>query len=135
MTDLDQQRVAEWIGDAFAILCVRTGSRSAAETQLRLGFESLLRQLGTSPLRLISRTAPPVFQLAAASPSDLRQIIKALDSCLTVFDRYDAVLNAAQRRIQILVRATRRFADEELGARIAARALASGRRPALETAA
>jgi hypothetical protein len=117
MTDLDQQRIAEWIGDAFAILCVRVGGLSAAERNLRLGFEAILRQLGTSPLREVARSTPPLYTRATATMSDLRQILKALDSCLAVFQRYDAVLNHAQRRIQILVRATRRFAEEELQSR------------------
>ena len=117
MTALEQQRIAEWIGDAFAILCVRVGGISAAEKNLRLGFEALLRQLGTSPLRVVSRTPPLPFAAATASTTDLRHIAKSLDSCLAVFERYDAVLTAAQRRIQILVRATRRFADEELRSR------------------
>lgn len=119
MTELDQQRVAEWIGDAFAILCVRVGGVSEAERNLRLGFEAILRQLGTSPLRMVAKTAPPLHSRATASTGDLRHILKALDSCLTVFQRYDAVLTAAQRRIQILVRATRRFAEVELHSRSA----------------
>lgn len=117
MTDRDQQRVAEWIGDAFAILCVRMGGFSPAENNLRLGFETILRHLGTSPLREIARTAPSVYSPVAASTSDLRNIIRALDSCLMIFQRYDAVLTTAQRRIQILVRASRRFAEEELSTR------------------
>ena len=117
MTDLDQQRIAEWIGDAFAILCVRIGGLSAAERNLRLGFEAILRQLGTSPLRVVANSRPPLYSRATASTADLRHILKALDCCLTVFQRYDAVLTEAQRRVQFLVRATRRFADEELRSR------------------
>jgi hypothetical protein len=116
MTEYDQQRIAEWIGDAFAILCVRVGGLSAAETNLRLGFEALLRHLGTSPLSEVAK-APPPRAGSPASAADLRNIIRALDCCLTVFRRYDAVLQPAQRRIQILVRATRRYAEEELAAR------------------
>jgi hypothetical protein len=123
MTELDQQRVAEWIGDAFAILCVRIGGVSAAERNLRLGFEALLRQLGTSPLRMIAHHAPPAFRTTTASNADLRHIRTALDSCLTIFARYDPVLNTDQRRIQLLVRATRRYADEELQSRRAGGAL------------
>ena len=117
MTDLDQQRVAEWIGDAFAILCVRIGGLSEAERNLRLGFEAILRQLGTSPLRVIAKSTPPLHTRATASAADLRHIMKALDCCLMVFQRYDAILTNAQRRIQFLVRATRRFAEEELRSR------------------
>lgn len=120
MTDLDQQRITEWIGDAFAILCVRVGGLSAAERNLRLGFEAILRQLGTSPLHVVAKSTPPLQTRATASTSDLRHILKALDSCLTIFQRYDAVLTNAQRRMQILVRATRRFAEEELQSRGAA---------------
>jgi hypothetical protein len=120
MTDLDQQRVAEWIGDAFAILCVRVGGLSEAERNLRLGFEAILRQLGTSPLRVIAKSSPPLHTRATASIADLRHIMKALDCCLAVFQRYDAILTNAQRRIQFLVRATRRFAEEELHNRRAA---------------
>jgi hypothetical protein len=117
MTDLDQQRIAEWIGDAFAILCVRVSGLSPAERNLRLGFEAILRQLGTSPLCVVAKSAPPLHTRATASTADLRHILKALDSCLAIFQRYDAVLNHAQRRMQILVRATRRFAEEELQSR------------------
>ena len=117
MTDLDQQRISEWIGDAFAILCVRVGGLSAAERNLRLGFEAILRHLGTSPLRVVAKSTPPLHTRATASTWDLRHILKALDSCLAVYQRYDAVLNPAQRRTQILVRATRRYADEELQSR------------------
>jgi hypothetical protein len=124
MTELDQQRIAEWIGDAFAILCVRAGGLSTAETKLRLAFEALLRHLGTSPLREVTRVTPAPFNADIASTADLRHIIKALDSCLAVFGRYDAGLTHAQRRIQLLVRATRRFAEEELTARRGAAAAA-----------
>lgn len=114
MTELDQRRIAEWIGDAFAILCVRVAGFSEAEKNVRLGFETILRQLGTPPLRAIAKAPPPVFSQAGASTGDFRQIIKALDSCLTVFQRYNGLLTIAQRRIEILIRATRRFAEEEL---------------------
>lgn len=114
MTELDQRRIAEWIGDAFAILCVRVGGFSEAENKVRLGFESILRQLGTPPLRAITKAPPPLFAPTGASVADLRHIIKALDSCLAVFDRYSAVLTDTQRRVAILVRATRRHAHEEI---------------------
>jgi hypothetical protein len=119
MTDLDHRRIAEWIGDAFAILCVRVAGFSEAEVKLRLGFEAILRQLGTSPLRAVTKAPPPLYGAPGASTADLRQIIKALDSCLTVFTRYDAVLTTSQRHVAILVRATRRFAGDELAARTA----------------
>src|SRR4051812_6159808 len=109
MTELDRQRIAEWIGDAFAILCVRISSASTAEKNLRLGFETMMRQLGTPPLRMVARGTPPPFCPVRASNGDLRTIAKALDCCLAVFHRYEAVLTEAQRRIQILVRATRRY--------------------------
>lgn len=114
MTDLDQRRIAEWIGDAFAILCVRIGGMSEAETKVRLGFEAILRNLGTPPLRALAKAPPPLFGQTGASAADLRQIVKALDSCLAVFARYSPVLTVAQRRIELLVRATRRHAEEEL---------------------
>lgn len=120
MTALDQRRIAEWIGDAFAILCVRVGGFSEAEHQVRLGFESILRQLGTPPLRAIAKAPPPIFTASGASTSDLRHIVKALDSCLVLFDRYAAVLNASQRHTALLVRATRRHAQEELQNRVLA---------------
>lgn len=119
MTDLDQRRIAEWIGDAFAILCVRIGGFSEAENKVRLGFESILRQLGTPPLRAIAKAPPPLFAPTGASLGDLRHIIKALDSCLAIFDRYTAVLTTAQRRVELLVRATRRHAQEEVVRRTA----------------
>jgi hypothetical protein len=115
MTGLDQQHISEWIGDAFAILCVRIGGMSSAEVNLRLGFETILRHLGTPPLRLLARTSPPGFGAINATTGDLRQILKALDACLAIYHRYDAVLTTTQRRIQILVRATRRFAEDALG--------------------
>ena len=117
MTDQDHRSITEWIGDAFAILCVRVGGYSKAETNVRLGFEAILRHLGTPPLRAISKSPPPLFAQVGASSSDLRHIIKALDSCLVIFDRYAAVLSVAQRRLEILIRATRRHAEEELRSR------------------
>jgi hypothetical protein len=113
MTDLDQQRVAEWIGDAFAILCVRVGGASKAELNLRLRFEAILRELGTSPLRLLANTPPPMGRVPATT-ADLRLIRKALDSCLGVFQRYDRVLTPSQRGVQALVCSARDHADEEL---------------------
>ena len=115
MTERDQQRIAEWIRDAFAILCARVGRLSEPEAHLRLGFEAILRQLGTPPLRMVATTAAFAHP-RTTSAADLRQIMKALDCCLAVFQRYDAVLTTAQRRIQILARATRRYAAEELQA-------------------
>lgn len=119
MTALDQRRIAEWIGDAFAILCVRVGGFSETETKLRLGFEAILRQLGTPPLRAITKAPPPLFAQTGASTADLRHIIKALDCCLAVFNRYAAVLTTRQRHIELLIKATRRHADEELQLRTA----------------
>lgn len=117
MTELDQRRIAEWIGDAFAILCVRVGGFSDAETKVRLGFEAILRQLGTPPLRAIAQSPPPLYAQPGASTADLRHIIKALDSCLAIFNRYAAGLTTAQRRVELLVRATRRHAADELSRR------------------
>ena len=118
MNALDQQRIAEWIGDAFAILCMRLGGFSAAEHNLRLGFDAILRQLGTSPLRMVAKnSALAPLSATTASSADLRHIVKALDSCLAIFERYDAVLTSTQRRIQILVRAARCHAEDELHAR------------------
>ena len=114
MTELDQQRIDEWIGDAFAILCVRVGSLSKAETKLRLGVEAILRHLGTPPLRIVASTPPP-FARVAVTNGDLRMIRKALDSCLAVFERYAGTLTPRHRRIEALVRSARDFADEELG--------------------
>lgn len=114
MTDPDQRRIAEWIGDAFAILCVRVSGCSEAETKVRLGIEAILRQLGTPPLRALTKYPPPLFAAGGASTGDLRHIIKALDSCVAIFDRYAAVLSTAERRLELLVRATRRHAMEEL---------------------
>jgi hypothetical protein len=100
MRVVDQQRIAEWIGDAFAILCVRTNGRSAAEDNLRRGFESILRQLGTPPLRVVVQAQFPAHRPTPASITDLKHIIKALDSCLSSLARYEAILTTAQRRIQ-----------------------------------
>lgn len=117
MTDLDNRRIAEWIGDAFAILCVRVSGCSTAETKVRLGVEAILRHLGTPPLRAITARPPPLFAQTGASSADLRHILKALDCCLAVFNRYAAVLTPAERRIEILIRATRRHTEEELANR------------------
>ena len=117
MTALDQQRVAEWIGDAFAILCVRLSGLSEAETNLRLGFESILRQLRIPPLGVVAKTAPAPYRRIAATPGDLRHILKALDSCLAIFERYERVLTPSQRDMQRLIQETRNFAQQELEAR------------------
>jgi hypothetical protein len=114
---LDRRRIAEWIGDAFAILCVRVSGYSQAEKHLRLGFEAILRQLGTSPLGAITKSPLPPYAPPSATAADLRLIIKALDSCLATFERYSAVLNPSHQRMEVLIRATRRFAEEALHAR------------------
>ena len=114
---LDQQRLAEWIGDAFAILCVRQSGVSEAEINLRLGFEHILRHLRTPPLGVVARTAPAPYRPIPATTADLRHIVKALDSCLAVFERYEAILTPAQRDVQRLVQETRRFAEQELEGR------------------
>jgi hypothetical protein len=117
MSPLDRRRITRWIGDAFAILCVRVSGYSKSEKHLRLGFETILRQLGSSPLGAITKAPLPLYNAPSATLSDLRQIIRALDSCVATFSRYGAMLNATERRIEILVRATRRFAEEELHSR------------------
>ncbi len=114
---LDRRRIAEWIGDAFAVLCVRVSGYSRAEKHLRLGFEAILRQLGTSPLGAITKTPLPPYAPPAATAADLRLIIKALDSCLATFERYGAVLNSSHQRMEVLIRTTRQFAEEALHAR------------------
>jgi hypothetical protein len=117
MNALDQQRVAEWIGDAFAILCVRQSGISDAEKNLRLGFESILRQLRIAPLGVVAKAAPAPYRRITATNADLRHIVKALDSCLAIFQRYEAILPPKQREMQRLVQDTRRFAEQELEAR------------------
>ena len=117
VTPLDQQRVAGWIGDAFAILCVRVGGVSEAETSLRLGFESILRQLRIPPLGVVAKAAPAPYRRVAATNADLRHILKALNSCLAIFQRYDAVLTPAQREVKNLVQHTLQFAEQEIEAR------------------
>src|SRR5687768_9790898 len=117
VTALDQQRVAEWIGDAFAILCVRQSGLSDAETNLRLGFESILRHLRIPPLGVVARTAPAPYRRVAATSGDLRHILKALDSSLAIFERYHAMLTPAQRDMHHLIQETRRFAEQELESR------------------
>lgn len=117
MNALDQQRVAKWIRDAFSILCVRLAGRSAAERNLRLAFESLLRQLRIAPLAVVARAAPAPYRRITATTADLRHIVKALDSCLAVYRRYEAILTPAQREMQRHVQDTRRFAAQELEAR------------------
>jgi hypothetical protein len=117
VTALDQQRLAEWIGDAFAILCVRQSGISEAETNLRLGFEQILRQLRIPPLGLVARSAPAPYRPIVATTADLRHSVKALDSCLAVFQRYEAILTPTQRDVQRLVQETRRFAEQELEGR------------------
>ena len=117
MTPVDQQRIAEWIGDAFAILCVRISGFSEAETNLRLGFEAILRQLRIPPLGVVAKAAPAPYRRVGATPADLRHILKALNSCDAIFQRYERVLTPLQRDIQRLVRETRRYAEQEIEAR------------------
>ena len=117
VTALDQHRIAEWIGDAFAILSVRIGGLSQAEADLRLGFEAILRELRIPPLGIVARNAPVAFRRSTATRADLRYIIKALDSCLAIFQRYDRLLNASQRDIRRLVQDTREFAVMELASK------------------
>ena len=114
---LDRRRITEWIGDAFAVLCVRVSGFSQAENHLRLGFEAILRQLGSSPLGAITKSPLPPYAPPSARASDLRRIIKALDSCLAIFERYGAVLNSSYQKLETLIRTTRRFAEEALHAR------------------
>jgi hypothetical protein len=130
MTDFDQQRIARWIRDAFTILCIRHAGSSRAERRLRLGFEAILIQLGTSPLHLAASTRPPPGRAAAASMADLRRIIDALDHCRAIFQRYESVLNPAQRKVHVLVETTREHALEELSERLG-RVLARPEVPAL----
>jgi hypothetical protein len=113
VTDLEHQRVAEWLGDAFAILCVRVGGASEAESNLRLGFEAILRLLRIPPL-VTARAVPAPYRRVTATRADLRHILKALDSCLAIFQRYERVLTPTQRDLQQLVQQTRRFAEAEL---------------------
>lgn len=117
VTVQDQQRVAEWIGDAFAILCVRQSGLSDAETNLRLGFEAILRQLRIPPLEVVAKSAPVPYRRIAATPADLRHILKALNSCIAIFDRYERILTSTQRRTLGMVEDARRFTQQELEAR------------------
>ena len=117
VTSLDQQHVAEWIGDAFAILCVRLSGHSQAEASLRLGFEAILRQLRIPPLGILAKAAPAPYRRIAATTADLRHILKALDSSLAIFQRYGAQLAPAERELQQLIQETRRFAEQELESR------------------
>lgn len=117
MTAQDQQRLAAWIGDAFAILCVRQSGLSDAETNLRLGFEAILRQLRIPPLEVVSKSAPAPYRPIAATPADLRHILKALNSCIAIFERYEPVLTAHQRSTLRMVQNARRFTEQELEAR------------------
>jgi hypothetical protein len=117
VTDLDRQRIAASIGEAFAILCMRVGGTSKAEANVRLGFEAILRHLGTPPLRLLAHGAPLRYRRGAATEAELRHILRALESCRSIFDRYQPALTAAEQRIYRLVCATRDFAAEEIEAR------------------
>lgn len=113
-----ERQVTEWVDDAFAILARCARGSGAAETNLRRGLEAVVRHLALS--------APPVADpepltdsRADLSSEDLRNIRQALDACLAIFGRHDRHLNTAQRRIQILVRACRRNADDALQGRSA----------------
>lgn len=117
MTEFDRQRISNWIADAFAILCVRAGGGSAAERQVRLGFEAILRQLGTSPLRVVARSVPPAGRPIPASTADWRQIIHALERCRLTFSRYEVSLNPPERRTRELIEKTQGFAQQELAVR------------------
>lgn len=121
----ETRRIIRWISDAFAVLCVRTSGRSKAEKQLCLGFEAILRELGSSPLHAITSSPLPAYAPPSATSGDLRLILHALDSCLATFARYEAVLDATQRRIEARMRETRMYALAALAARGARRAEAS----------
>ena len=84
---------------------------------MRLGFEAILRRLRIPPLGVVTKVAPTAFRRSAATTSDLRHILKALDSCLTVFKRYGEVLTPAQRDMQRLLEDTRRHAKQEIESR------------------
>jgi hypothetical protein len=118
VTALDHQRVAEWIGDAFAILCVRHSGLTDAETNLRLGFERILRHLRIPPLGVVARSAPVPYRPIVATTCDLRHIAKALDSCLSILERYEAVLTPAQREMKRLVQEARLYAEQEIESRL-----------------
>jgi hypothetical protein len=57
------------------------------------------------------------YRRGAATEGELRQILKALDACLAIFDRYASAMTPAEHRIQSLVLATRQFAHETLAER------------------
>lgn len=133
LTPVEQRKTRRWVSDAFAILCVRVSGHSHAEKQLRLGFEAILRQMGTSPLHAITASPLPVYAAPTVTSFDLRLILQALDSCLALFGRYGAVLNQNQRRIEEQIRTTRAFALEELGARITRRTDSHADHPAPAT--
>lgn len=117
LTPRETRRIVRWISDAFAVLCVRTSGRSKAEKQLCLGFEVILRELGSSPLQAITSSPLPAYAPPCATSGDLRLIIQALDACLATFSRYEAVLDATQRRLDARIRETRAHAIAALGAR------------------
>lgn len=117
MTAPDQRRVAERIGDAFSILCVRLSGVSDTEASLRLGFEAILRHLRIPPLGVVAKSAPAPFRRIPATSADLRHILRALDSTLRIFQRYHAALTPSDRELQRLVQETRGYAEQELEAR------------------
>lgn len=108
-----ERQVTEWVNDALAIVTRSARGPGAAETNLRRGLEAVVRHLAISAPP-VADGEPPDNSRADLSSEDLRNIRQALDACLTIFCRHDGHLNTAQRRIQILVRACRRNADDAL---------------------
>jgi hypothetical protein len=117
MAGVDEQRVTNWIHDASAILGAREIGSSPAETKIRQGFAAILRHLPGAVEGGRLGSPHPTRVTEMLSRSDLRHIAQALDTSLLILDRHDRALTTAQRRIQILVRATRRYATEELNLR------------------
>lgn len=117
MPATDEELVGEWLHDAFAILSRRKPGATPAETNLHRALEAVVRHLPSSRCDL------QMFRVAAGahvdelSNDDLRNILQALDSCLALFARNERGLTIGQRFTYILVRASRRNADEALQAR------------------
>ena len=113
MNEIDQQRIVDWICDASAILDRRAAATSPSEQGLQRGFTALHRHLNVTPASCARQTAWPLHEEEPITAADLRHIIQALDMCLAILRRHERSLSTAQRRIYVLVRATRRHAAEE----------------------
>lgn len=111
-----EKQVIEWVNDAFSIVSRGRSTLRPAEANLRRGLEAIVRHLALSAPPIADEMSRANGSENELTPHDLRLVLQTLDACLGLFARHDRQLNTAQRRIQILVRACRRNADDAVNA-------------------